>query len=108
MKKRNANHNGDNTASIGESWQDLVESAQALLQTLQNEKGEAVENLREKLSATVKTASSRLESLRGRAGDIGQQAAKSTVRYVRDNPWKSVAIAAVVVLGWHLLNRDDD
>ena len=108
MKKRYANRGTVTPESVGDSWQDLVESAQALLHSLQDEKGDAVERLRAKVSATVDTARGRIDSLRERAGDLGQQAAQSSVRYAKDNPWKMVAIAAVVVLGWKLLNRDDE
>ena len=108
MKKRYANRVDEGPESVGESWQELVESAQALLASLQNEKGDAVDRVREKLSATVETATSRIAALRDSASDMGQQAAKSTLKYVRRNPWTSVAIAAAIVLGLSLLNSSDD
>jgi ElaB/YqjD/DUF883 family membrane-anchored ribosome-binding protein len=108
MKKRTANRSDIAQSSVGESWQDLIESAQALLQSLQDQKGEAVERLRDKLSSTLATAKERLYDLRSTAGDKGQQMAQSTVKYARDNPWKIVALVAVIALGWKMLSSGDD
>lgn len=94
---------------VTEGLQAILDSAQEFLETLGDQKGAAVDDLRARLSATVASTTRRLSSF---AGEASVQAAKSTVRYVRREPWKAVGIAVLALAAWqlatHLMGDDEE
>jgi ElaB/YqjD/DUF883 family membrane-anchored ribosome-binding protein len=86
------------TERIVEDLRRVVEDAETLLRQTSNLAGDGVEGARERAADSLRSARERLgaleEELLGKARDAARQAD----RYVRDNPWQSVGIAAGVGL----------
>lgn len=83
--------------------QDVIDSADELLESLRDQPGEAVDRLRTKIAASVQAARGRLDDLDvpARAGD----ALDSTLGFVRSDPWRTVAIGALAALAVSLMVR---
>ena len=97
--------------SVTEGLQAILDSAKEFLNTLSDQKGAAVDDLRGRLSATVDSTTQRLNSLRAQASDAGVRAAKSTLGYARREPWRVAAIAVLAIVAWQVvshLTADDD
>ncbi len=95
-----------NDGAVGDDLRDLIEQAEAMLQSLGGQTGEAAQRLRERVQATIGSARSRLASLEGDARALTDHAADTADRYVRGNPWAAVAIAAAAgVIAGALLSR---
>ncbi len=91
---------GNKLASSGEeAWSELIDSANELLDSIRDESGPAAERLRSKLSDTIDAATEQLESFREDASDAGQQALETTLRFVRRDPWRAVALGALIAVG---------
>ena len=84
--------------------QNLIDSAQELLETLRDEQGPAVERLREKVSKTIDSAHKRLNELD--VPELASDAIDNTMGFVRGDPWRAVAIGAFALLALSLLSRD--
>jgi ElaB/YqjD/DUF883 family membrane-anchored ribosome-binding protein len=95
---------------IGEGLQELIESAEALLEELKDQQGAAAASLRDRAFATIKSARRRLGDLQPEVSELATRTLKSTVSFVRQDPWRAVAIGAllVVVLGVLASGGDDD
>src|SRR5689334_10196276 len=86
-----------NTSQVRQLQSDLetvVSDAEALLKETASEGGASLSNVRDRLAES-------LAMVRERALEVGQAtragtraAARSTDRYVRDNPWQTIGIAA--------------
>ncbi|NNM82195.1 MAG: DUF883 domain-containing protein [Burkholderiales bacterium] len=72
----------------------VVADAEALLQATASETGEKLGEARAKLEKRLEEARGRLREAEGVLRDKGQVAADAADGFVRDNPWKSVGIAA--------------
>lgn len=99
---RNARHH----AAAG--LQDLIDSADELLQDLQDQQGAAVAALRDKVSQTVGTARRRLEQLAPDIKEAAGQSLDSAVGFVKRDPWRAVALGALTLLAFSLLTRMGD
>jgi ElaB/YqjD/DUF883 family membrane-anchored ribosome-binding protein len=102
-------------AALGEDIQDnledLIESFEALLEDLKDQRGTAAEKLRTRAWATVKSARRRLADLRPEMGDLAAKTMRGTVKFVRRDPWRAVAIGALVIVAAGVLAsvaRSDD
>jgi ElaB/YqjD/DUF883 family membrane-anchored ribosome-binding protein len=89
---------------------EVLASTEALLAALGDQGGEAVEQLRERLSATIsdvkkELGNSLLDSAREKIVKARETAA-SVNEFVRERPWSAVAIAAGAGLLVGLLMRD--
>src|SRR4051812_25941294 len=89
----------------------VVAQAEELLKTLGEEGGAAAEAVRQRVMRTVSQAKVRIADASTRARTAATDAAQATDRYVRDNPWRSIAAgaaagAAVAVIASLLLRRD--
>ncbi|WP_454824840.1 DUF883 family protein [Paraburkholderia xenovorans] len=86
---------------IVEDLRVLLKDSEEMLRLAANVPGEGVGALRDKLGAHVETLQSALGDAQQNAQRRYRTAAVNTERYVRHNPWRSVAIAAGVgfVLG---------
>jgi ElaB/YqjD/DUF883 family membrane-anchored ribosome-binding protein len=74
----------------------IVAQAEALLDQIGDESGEAAEAVRERVSQTLEQARSRLAATAQEAERaVGGLAARAD-RYVREHPWESIALAALL------------
>ena len=103
MTKRAAKRAKQALAESASGLQDVIDSADELLESLRDEQGEAVERLRTKIAASVTSAQERLESLEAR--EFARDAAGSTARFLRRDPWRTVAIGALAALAVSLVVR---
>jgi ElaB/YqjD/DUF883 family membrane-anchored ribosome-binding protein len=89
-------------AAVGEDIQDnledLIESVEALLTDLKDQQGAAAEKLRTRAWATVKSARQRLADFRPEVGDLAAKTMRGTVKFVRHDPWRALAIGALVIV----------
>jgi ElaB/YqjD/DUF883 family membrane-anchored ribosome-binding protein len=72
----------------------IVAQAEALLQQVGEETGEAAEAVRERVTQTLNQARARLATTE--AEQLAETFADRADRYVRSNPWQSVALAALL------------
>ena len=99
--------------SVEESLEELIEGAQELLDQIGDQQGEVFDRLRTRITDTIDSLTSRLDDFRSNAGHMTLQGAKAAIRFAQRNPWRAVAIGAVVALGVQLLlhsggDSDDD
>ena len=94
----------------GKELRDVLASTEALLAALGDEGGAAVEELRERLTATI-------ADVRGQLGNSFLASARDTIyrardtatsidEFVRERPWSAVVIAAGIGLLFGRLMRD--
>jgi ElaB/YqjD/DUF883 family membrane-anchored ribosome-binding protein len=74
----------------------VLEDAEALLTATAGQAGERIQKARERATETVKQARERLGEAQDQVVKQAKYAAKHTDRYVHDNPWQAVGIAAGV------------
>lgn len=74
----------------------IVEQAEALLRSLGDESGDAADAVRQRVTQTLHQAKSRLEETAHSAEELAESLADRADRYVRANPWQSLAIAALL------------
>ena len=74
----------------------IVAQAEALLQQLGEQTGEAAEAVRERVTQTLNQAKAKLAATAAEAEQVADSVAQRADRYVRANPWQSVAIAALL------------
>ena len=74
----------------------VLEDAEALLSATAGQAGEKIQRARERATETVRVARERLTDAQEQVVKQAKQAAKQTDRYVHDNPWQAVGIAAGV------------
>jgi len=81
----------------------VVRDAEGLLKATASQTGEKVAEMRARAEDSVRQAKARLEGLEEQA----REAAGEADKFVRDNPWQAVGVAAVVglVLGLLLSRR---
>jgi ElaB/YqjD/DUF883 family membrane-anchored ribosome-binding protein len=75
--------------------QEVIDSAEDLLKDFAGQSGAAAEAMREKISATAEAARSRLADL---AVDAADGARENAVEFVRNDPWRAVALAALTYI----------
>jgi ElaB/YqjD/DUF883 family membrane-anchored ribosome-binding protein len=74
----------------------IVSQAETLLRSLGNEGGDAVDAVRERVTETLHQAKARLAETAVEAEAAVETIAEKTDSYVRQNPWQSVAAAALI------------
>jgi ElaB/YqjD/DUF883 family membrane-anchored ribosome-binding protein len=93
----------DNTTSAGlsarheETMAQLsrtVSQAEDLLRALGDESGQAIDAMRERVSATLRDAKSRLSGRASQAKNVASDTMTRADAYVHENPWRAVAIGA--------------
>ena len=90
-------------------FQQLIDAAEEMLEDLKGQSGAAVEALREKVSATADSARERLADLGPQLGDAASDALESSATFVRNDPWRAVALGAIAFIALTFLfsGRDD-
>jgi len=71
-----------------------VSQAEDLLRALGDESGEAIDAMRERVSATLRDAKSRLSGRASQAKNVASDTMTRADAYVHANPWRAVAIGA--------------
>jgi ElaB/YqjD/DUF883 family membrane-anchored ribosome-binding protein len=74
----------------------VVADAEALLKATAGHMGDKVEAARSRAEDSVRQARERLESLEGDLSERARDTAEDAERYVKDNPWAAIGIAAGV------------
>ncbi len=96
----------------GKELREVLASTEALLTALGNEGGDAVEELRERLTTTIADVRKQLgSSVLGSARDTiarVRDTASDVGDFVQDRPWSALAIGAGVGLLIGLLMRNSD
>jgi ElaB/YqjD/DUF883 family membrane-anchored ribosome-binding protein len=74
----------------------IVAQAESLLKQVGEESGEAADAVRQRVSQTLEQARAKLAVSADEAGQVAASLADRADHYVRNNPWQSVAIAALL------------
>ena len=74
----------------------IVAQAEQLLEQLSEQTGEAAEAVRERVSQTLHQAKAKLAATADEVEEVADSMAQRADKYVRANPWQSVAIAALL------------
>ena len=91
-------------AQLMEDLRVVVEDAEALLKATAGQAGEKVEHARHRAEESVRHARERLGEFEGEVRARAQEAARTTDRYVHENPWGAIGIAAGVAFMLGLLS----
>jgi ElaB/YqjD/DUF883 family membrane-anchored ribosome-binding protein len=83
---------------LGDGLQELINSAEALLEELRDAKDPAIETLRAKLRRTVKGATGRLQALKPDVSELTSQTLQHTMSFVKRDPWRALALGALAVV----------
>ena len=86
-------------ASVNKLMDDLrqvIVDVEELLKATAGQAGERVSEARQRAEQTLRATRLRLGELEGEALDHAREAAGEADRYVRENPWQSIGIAAGV------------
>lgn len=84
-------------ATVEKLMEDLrrvVQDVEALLKATAGQAGDRMGEVRARAEETLRGARARLADLEAQARDRAKMAAGDADRYVRDNPWQAVGIAA--------------
>jgi ElaB/YqjD/DUF883 family membrane-anchored ribosome-binding protein len=90
-------------ADSSSGLQSLIDSAEELLESMKDQQGAVAAQLREKLSDTIRKTRDRLDDFD--AQEAASEAIDTTVGFIRNDPWRSVAIGAFAFLAVTLLLR---
>ena len=84
----------------------VVDAAETLMHDTAGRVGEEADAARDKARDSLRVARERLQAIEGQLVERGRAAAGDADRYVRDNPWQAVGVAAGIgVLLGLLLGR---
>lgn len=91
---------------LAEDMKAVISDTEELLKATAGQAGEKIQSARAHVEETLRSAKARMEDLEHIAVEKVKDAAKATDKYVHDNPWPSIGIAAGVglIVGW-LLGR---
>ena len=81
-------------AQLMEDLRVVVEDAVALLKATAGQAGEKVEAARQRAGESVRVARERMSELEGEVRTRAREAARTTDRYVHENPWGAIGMAA--------------
>jgi ElaB/YqjD/DUF883 family membrane-anchored ribosome-binding protein len=89
------------TQQLMDDLRAVVAEAEALLGATEGAAGERAREARHRVSETIDKARERLGEFEEDLGKRARAAADDATRYVRDNPWQAVGVAAVagIVIG---------
>jgi ElaB/YqjD/DUF883 family membrane-anchored ribosome-binding protein len=105
MAKRRAMQAKNSVSEAASGLQDVIDSAEELLEDLHDQQGAATDRLREKLSATLSSTRDRLANIDVQA--TAGEAYDAAVGYLRQDPWRAVALGTFAVLAVALLIRSN-
>jgi ElaB/YqjD/DUF883 family membrane-anchored ribosome-binding protein len=105
MASKRAKQSKKKASDAASGLQDLIDSAEGLLESVKDQQGAAADKLRESMSEAVADARTKLSQLD--VPEIASDAIESTVGFLRSDPWRTVAIGALAVLAVSLLVRSN-
>ena len=82
--------------ALARDFENVVSDARDLLQTMGNEGDSKLKEARNKMAASLSTATERLRELQETITERAKETAKVTDEYVRENPWYAIGVAAAV------------
>jgi ElaB/YqjD/DUF883 family membrane-anchored ribosome-binding protein len=85
--------------------QAVVRDAEGLLKATAAQAGDKVDEVRSRAAESVRQAKARISEMERDALERAKQLAAGTDRYVRENPWQAIGIAAAVGLVLGLMVR---
>jgi ElaB/YqjD/DUF883 family membrane-anchored ribosome-binding protein len=85
-----------NTRKLMEDLRTVVADAESLLTATAHDVSEKARDARQRASGSVEQARKRLEELEEELTARAKAAAEDAGRYVKDNPWQSIGIAAAI------------
>jgi len=85
---------GRSKEALVKDFRNLINDGEALLKSTTNLSGEALAQARAQFRATLADARTRVDEVSRVAREKGRQAAVATDRYVHDNPWPAIGVAA--------------
>ncbi|UGQ47852.1 DUF883 family protein [Massilia endophytica] len=88
----------NNISTVNNDVKTLVKDAQALFSAATALTGEKAEELRGRGMRALEGALAKAQEAQASAIEYGKAAASSTDAYVKENPWRSIAVAAGVGL----------
>lgn len=85
----------------------VISSAEELLNATAGQAGEKIQSVRAKAEESLKIAKTHIDEIEQIFFEEGKAAAKATDKYVHENPWYSIGIAAGVglIAGWLLCRK---
>ncbi|HEX4333421.1 MAG TPA: DUF883 family protein [Usitatibacter sp.] len=86
----------DQTNTLANDFQDVVNDAQELLETMGSEGGAKIDEMKKRVQASIEAVRRQVGELKVSVTEGATAAAKTTDQYVRDNPWNAIAIGAGV------------
>ena len=94
-------------ADLMDDLRKVVHDTEALLRATEGQIGEKADDARRRVQAALDTARGRLKTMQDSAVDVGEEAVRATEKYVRENPWQAIGVAAGagLVLGLLLSRR---
>jgi ElaB/YqjD/DUF883 family membrane-anchored ribosome-binding protein len=87
--------------SAAATLQRVIDSAEEFLDGLREQQGEAVERVRAKVQGAIEGAREQLRMLD--VEQVATSAVSNTVGFVRQDPWRAVAIGALAVIAAFVL-----
>jgi ElaB/YqjD/DUF883 family membrane-anchored ribosome-binding protein len=80
----------------------VIADAEELLKVTAGQTGDEIQSTRAHVEETLRSAKNKMEDWEHVVVEKVKDAAKATDRYVHDNPWPSIGIAAGIglVVGW--------
>jgi ElaB/YqjD/DUF883 family membrane-anchored ribosome-binding protein len=90
-------HTGESERTLADDLREVADQAESLLQALASTEGDArIEALRERVLASVDAARARLADIELEANRAASRVAAALDRWIGDNPWTTLAIAASI------------
>ena len=84
------------TAQLMEDLRIVVDDAEALLKATAGQAGDRVDTVRQRAEESVRQARERLTEIEGEVRMRAREAVRTTDRYVHENPWGAIGVAAGV------------
>jgi ElaB/YqjD/DUF883 family membrane-anchored ribosome-binding protein len=95
---RTAEAMADRTSdALASEMESLIQSASDLLESLNDQRGDAVEALRSRATRNIESARRRMAALEPQVREGATQAARAAAGFARRNPWSTVAIGTVIL-----------
>ena len=85
----------------------LLASSEELLESLGDQSGEAVDQLRDRLTGSIAKTKQRLGNSADAVSSAAQDAVESATGYITRNPWTALAIGAAAGIAIGALLRSD-
>jgi len=94
-------------ADLMDDLRKVVHDTEALLRATEGQIGQKADDARRRVQAALDTARGRLKTMQDSTVDVGEEAVRATEKYVRENPWQAIGVAAGVglVIGLLLSRR---